>query len=65
MRLCGDPIDINIIQVYAPTSEKPDNEVEQFYGQIEQAIKLTKSNEINIILGDLNAKIGKAKWKVL
>ena len=61
LRLCGGPIDINIIQVYAPTSEKPDNEVEQFYGQIEQAIKLTKSNEINIILGDLNAKVGKGK----
>ena len=30
---------------------------------MEQAIKLTESNEINIILGDLNAKVGRSRVK--
>lgn len=55
------PRDINIIQVYAPTMEKPDTEIQQFYSDIKQLIKATKKNEVNIVMGDFNAKIGKGK----
>lgn len=61
VQLLGRPININIIQVYAPTADKPEEEVENFYKQLDQVLKLTKPNEINIILGDLNAKVGKGR----
>lgn len=47
--------------MYAPTVDKSTNEVEEFYGQLEQALELTKVAEVNIILGDLNAKVSTVK----
>lgn len=44
---------MNIVQVYAPTSEKQDDIVEQ-----SDIMKLTKKGELNIIIGDFNAKVG-------
>lgn len=52
---------MNLIQVYAPTADGEDNDIETFYEQIEEALKMTKCKEITMILGDLNAKIGKGQ----
>lgn len=49
---------INLIQVYAPTADKPDEEIEQFYSQIKQILRSTKKHEANIIMGDFNSKVG-------
>ena len=54
-------MDLNIIQVYAPTADKEEPIIEEFYEQLNSLIKLTKSDEITIIIGDFNAKIGKGK----
>ena len=43
---------INIIQVYAPTTDHDDEEVEKFYDDIENVMKYAKSGEINIMMGD-------------
>ncbi|XP_030760715.1 craniofacial development protein 2-like [Sitophilus oryzae] len=61
IQLLGRPININIIQVYAPTAEKAEDEIEDFYRQLDQVLRLTKSNEINLVLGDFNAKVGKGR----
>ncbi|XP_060520784.1 craniofacial development protein 2-like [Cylas formicarius] len=61
VQILGKPLNINIIQVYAPTADKPEQEVEDFYKQIDTALKLTRTNEINIILGDFNAKVGRGR----
>lgn len=53
LQLQSTPIPLNIIQVYAPTY----NETELFYDQIKPC--LTKPFEIIIIMGDMNAKVGK------
>lgn len=50
---------MNIIQVYAPTADKQDEEVEQFYDQITSLLSMTKRGEVTIVLGDWNAKVGK------
>ncbi|XP_030746013.1 craniofacial development protein 2-like [Sitophilus oryzae] len=49
----------NIIQVYAPTAQSEDREIDEFYGQIEQLWKNIKKHEVTIVMGDFNAKIGR------
>lgn len=61
VKIAGKPIDLNIIQVYAPTGDHPDDEVEEFYDIMGQALRHCKPNEIIIVMGDLNAKIGEGR----
>ena len=61
IKLKCKPVDINLIQVYAPTSESLVEDLEEFYGILDSAVKLCKNNEIKIIMGDLNAKVGRDK----
>jgi len=61
LKLRAKPNDLNIIQVYAPTADSPDQEVEQFYSEIKEMLKLTKKHDVNMIMGDFNAKVGKGK----
>ena len=50
-----------VIQVYAPTSTHSDTEVEEFYADVQKAIDQIKQTDILIVMGDMNAKIGKGK----
>ena len=43
---------LNLIQVYAPTVDKDEDEIEEFYNQIHKILKITKREEINIVMGD-------------
>ncbi|CAH2091584.1 unnamed protein product [Euphydryas editha] len=54
-----EKVTISIIQVYAPTSEAPEEEVEVFYNQIDEAQNLARGKLI--LMGDFNAKIGQRK----
>ena len=49
---------IQIVQVYAPTTDYDDETIEQFYDDLEEAID-RKNNAHVIVMGDFNAKIGK------
>lgn len=49
---------LKIIQVYAPTSDYEDEEVESFYEEITQCIE-ENHTQYTLIIGDLNAKVGK------
>ncbi|XP_071580242.1 uncharacterized protein [Temnothorax nylanderi] len=49
---------LNVIQVYAPTNDKTDAEMEDFYSKIEEAMRLTKRGELTMVIGDFNAKVG-------
>ena len=51
-------LDINIIQVYAPTSASTEEELDNFYKEVETAKKQCKVQAPIIIMGDLNAKVG-------
>ena len=51
-KLKGKPFNINTIQVYAPTTDHDDEEVEKFYDDIGNVMKYAKSGEINIVMGD-------------
>ncbi|XP_003248303.1 craniofacial development protein 2-like [Acyrthosiphon pisum] len=50
---------ISFVNVHAPTEDKSQDEKEAFYEQLESALNLIPSNRIQIVLGDLNAKVGK------
>ena len=51
----GKPFNITVIQVYAPTSNAEEAEVEQFY---EELLELTPKRGVLFIIGDWNAKVG-------
>ena len=51
----GKPFNIIVIQVYAPTSNAEEAEVEWFY---EDLLELTPKKDVLFIIGDWNAKVG-------
>ena len=54
----GNPFNITVIQVYAPTSNAEEAEVEQFYEYLQDLLELTCKKDVLFIIGDWNAKIG-------
>ena len=54
----GKPFNITVIQVYAPTGNTEEAEVEQFYEELQDLSELTPKIDILFILGDWNAKVG-------
>ncbi|XP_042886502.1 craniofacial development protein 2-like [Penaeus japonicus] len=63
VKLTGKQIDVNLIQVYAPTCDYTDEDIENFYESLTAAKKLCKQHEITLVMGDLNAKIGKGRYE--
>ena len=60
-RLEGKPFDIGIIQAYAPTTTHDEEEVDNFYEDLDKAMKYLKSQDVKIVMGDFNAKVGSAR----
>ena len=58
VRFQGKPFNITVIQVYAPTSNAEEPEVEQFYSDLQDLLELTPKKDVLFILGDWNAKLG-------
>ena len=58
VRLQGQPFNITVIQVNAPTSNAEEAEVERFYEDLQDILKLTCKKNILFIIGDWNAKVG-------
>ena len=59
--LCSFPrqtIHITVIQVYAPTSDAEEAEVEWFYEDLQHILELTPNRDVLSIIGDWNAKVG-------
>ena len=54
----GKPFNITAIQVYTPTSNAEEAEVEQFYEDLQELLELTLKKDILFIVGDWNAKVG-------
>ena len=56
VHLQGKPFNITVIQVYAPTSNAEEAEVERFYEDLEDLLELTPEKDVLFIIGDWNAK---------
>ena len=51
-------IQITVIQVYAPTSNAEEAEVEHFYEDLQDLVELTPQKDVLFIIGDWNTKVG-------
>ena len=58
VHLQGKPFNITVIQVYTPTSNAEEAEVERFYEDLQDLLELTPKKDVLFILGDWNAKVG-------
>ena len=58
VRFRGKPFNITVIQVYAPTSNAEEAEVEQFYEDLHDLLELAPKKDVLFIIGDRNAKVG-------
>ena len=58
IHLQGKQFSITVIQVYAPTSNAEEAEVEWFYEDLEDLVELTAKKDVLFIIGDRNAKVG-------
>ena len=54
----GTPFNIMVIQIYAPTSNAEEVEVEQFYEDLQNLLELTLPKNLLFIIGYWNAKVG-------
>ena len=53
----GKPFNIIVIQVYAPTSNTEEAEVERFYEDLQYLLELTPKKDVLFIIGDWNAEV--------
>ena len=53
----GKPFNITVIQVYAPTSNAEETEVEWFYEDLQDLLELTPPKDVLFIIGDWNVKV--------
>ena len=60
MSICfqGKPLNITVIQVYAPTTNAKEAEAEWFYEDLQDLLELTPKKDVLFIIGDWNAKVG-------
>ena len=58
VRFQGKPFHIRVIQVYAPTSNAEEAELEWFYEDLQDLVELTPRKDVLFIIGDWNATVG-------
>ena len=54
----GKPFNVTVIQVYSPTSNTEEAEIEQFYEDLQDLLELTPKKYVLFIIGDWCAKVG-------
>ena len=58
VRFQGKPFNITVVQLYAPTNNAEEAEVEYFYEDLQDLLELTPKKDVLFIIGDWNAKVG-------
>ena len=52
LRFQGKPFNITVLQIYAPTSNAEEAEVEWFYEDLQDLLELTPKKDVLFIIGD-------------
>ena len=55
----GKPFNSTVIQVYAPTNNAKEAEIERFYEDLQDLLELTARKDALFVIGDWNAKVGR------
>ena len=58
MKIRGKYNQLVIIQAYAPTSEYADEDIENFYCELQNVINCVSNRDILLVNGDMNCKVG-------
>ena len=58
VKIDSKPFNLVIVRAYAPTSNSHEDEIKKFYNDLDAAYKLCGSQDMNIVMGDLNEKVG-------
>ena len=58
VRFQGRPFIITVIEIYAPTSNAEEAELERFYEDLQDLLELTPKKDVLFIIGDWNGKVG-------
>ena len=58
VRIQAEPVNMVIVQIYMPTTDHDDEEVEKMYEQLEGVLDKMKGKENVVIMGDWNAVVG-------
>ena len=61
----SQPFNITVFQVYAPTSNTEEAEVEWFYEDLQDFLELTPKKDVLFIIRDWNAKVGSQETPVV
>ena len=61
VRFQGKPFNITVNEVYAPTSNAEEADVEWFYEYLQDLLELTPQKDVLFIIGDWNPKVGSQK----
>ena len=59
LRVQSRPFNVSLVQVYVPTSDASDDEITDYYEQLASVLDTLPSNDIVIVKGDFNARIGR------
>ena len=58
VRFQGKPINVTVIQIYAPTGNAKEAEIEWFYEDLQDLLETTPKKHVLFIIRDWNAKVG-------
>ena len=58
VRFQGKPFSVTVIQIYAPTTNAEEAEVQRFYEVLQDLLELTPKKDVLFYIGDRNAKVG-------
>ena len=64
-RFKGRKNNLSVLQAYAPTADSNDEDLEEFYDQVEEGLTKMPNRDLCVVTGDWNAKIGNnnAGWE--
>ena len=57
------PVNVTVIQVYAPTSTHSEEELDTFYEQLQTVKDGVRRRDICVVMGDFNAKAGDIEYR--
>ena len=61
VRFQGKPFNSKVIQVYTPTSNAEESELDRFYEDLQDLLELIPKKDVLFITGNWNAKVGSQK----